>query len=315
MSGAFSVILLINLDNCVTTHRKMKKILALFVLTISMLGAKNACAQNRTMFEYPIAPDTCTTLESRCNYSTAHFWDNFEFHKPLTAESDSILMSTFIDFFQIMSSANRNVGQSAVRLLMNKAQVNHPNFLRLMGAAEYLLYYTPQPLIDDVYLAFAQSAVEASWVEKKVKSNYAEQIRTINNTKLGSDIYNFSVTDANGEKKKIHDLPLDSAEIVLLFFTNDEIESSLARTRIETDLGINELVNQGYTKLMNVYVGKEPKSFLAEASKYPNWTLLATTELKNLDVRVLPSFVVLDNAFRVMNKNQYVDDIKRAFNP
>ena len=225
MSGAFSVILLINLDNCVTTHRKMKKILALFVLTISMLGAKNACAQNRTMFEYPIAPDTCTTLESRCNYSTAHFWDNFEFHKPLTAESDSILMSTFIDFFQIMSSANRNVGQSAVRLLMNKAQVNHPNFLRLMGAAEYLLYYTPQPLIDDVYLAFAQSAVEASWVEKKVKSHYAEQIRTINNTKLGSDIYNFSVTDANGEKKKIHDLPLDSAEIVLLFFTNDEIES------------------------------------------------------------------------------------------
>lgn len=293
----------------------MKKIFALFLLTFSLLGAKIGYAQSSTMFEYPIAPDTCTTLESRCNYSTAHFWDKFEFHKPLTAASDSILQSTFIDFFQIMSSANRNVGQSAVRLLMNKAQVNHPNFLRLMATAEYLLYYTPQPLIDDVYLAFAQSAVEASWVEKNVKSHYAEQIRTINNTKLGSDIYNFSVTDANGEKKKIHDIPLDSAEIVLLFFTNDDLESSLARTRIETDLGINDLVGQGYTKVINVYVGKEPKQFLAEASKYPNWTLLATGELKNLDVRVLPSFVVLDNTFRVMNKNQYVDDIKRAFNP
>ena len=101
--------------------------------------------------------------------------------------------------------------QSAVRLIMNKAQVNHPNFLRLMGAAEYLLYYTPQPLIDDVYLAFAQSAVEASWMEKNVKSHYADKILTINNTKLCIVIYNFYLTDANFDKNNIHDLPLYSS--------------------------------------------------------------------------------------------------------
>lgn len=293
----------------------MKKIFTLFVVIFSLLGARCVCAQSKTMFEYPIAPDTCTSLESRCNYSTAHFWDKFDFYKPLTEESDSILQATFVDFLQIMSAANKNVGKSAVRLMMNKAQVNHPNFLRLMATAEYLLYYTPQPLIDDVYLAFLQSVVDASWVEKNVKSHYAEQMRTINNTKLGSQIYNFAVTDAEGNKKKMLDVPVDSAEIVLLFFTDDDVESSLARTRIETDLGINDLVSQGYTKVINLYVGNQPKKFLAEASKYPNWTLLATTERKNLDIRILPSFVVLDNNYRVMNKNQYVDDIKRAFNP
>ena len=110
-------------------------------------------------------------------------------------------------------------------------------------------------------------------------------------------------------------MPVDSAEIVLLFFTGDGVESSLARTRIDTDLGVNELVKQGYTKVINVYVGDKPKQFFAEASQYPNWTLVATSEYNNLDVRILPSFVVLDNAHRVMNKNQYVDDIKKAFNP
>ena len=293
----------------------MKKFFALLSLLLLSLAATKASAQSKTMFEYPVAPDTCTSLESRCNYSTTHFWDNFDFHKPLTAETDSALQSTFVDYLQIMSSANKNVGQSSVRLLMNKAQANQSNFRRLMATAEYMLYYTPQPLIDDVYLAFLQSAVEASWMKKDARNHYQEQIRTINNTKLGNEIYNFSITDATGAKRKLYDVPVDSAEIVLLFFTGDGVESSLARTRIDTDLGVNELVKQGYTKVINVYVGDKPKQFLAEASQYPNWTLVATSEYKNLDVRILPSFVVLDNAHRVMNKNQYVDDIKKAFNP
>lgn len=293
----------------------MKQIYALFSLLLLSLAYADVSAQSKTMFEYPVAPDTCTTLESRCNYSTAHFWDNFDFHKQLTDACDSALQSTFVDYFQIMSAANRNVGQSSIRLLMNKAQANQSNFMRLMGVAEYLLYYTPQPLIDDVYLSFLQSAVEASWMKKDVKNHYAEQIRTINNTKLGSEIYNFSVTDTTGAKRKLYDIPVDSAEIVLLFFTGDGVESSLARTRIDTDLGVNDLVRQGYTKVINVYVGDKPKQFLAEASQYPNWTLVATGEQQNLDVRILPSFIVLDNSHRVMNKNQYVDDIKKAFNP
>ncbi len=295
--------------------RNMKKIFALFSAILLSQSMALVSAQSKTLFEYPIAPDTCTSLESRCNYSTAHFWDNFDFHKPLTAVSDSALQSTFVDYFQIMSAANRNVGQSSVRLLMNKAQANQPNFMRLLATAEYLLYYTPQPLIDDVYLAFLQSAVEASWMKKDAKAHYADQIRTINNTKLGEKIYDFSVTDSTGSKRKIYDVPVDSAEIVLLFFTGDGVESSLSRTRIDTDLGVNELLNQGYCKLINVYVGDKPRQFLAEASQYPKWTLVATTEQKNLDIRILPSFIVLDNGHRVMNKNQYVDDIKKAFNP
>ena len=160
----------------------MKKFFALLSLLLLSLAATKASAQSKTMFEYPVAPDTCTSLESRCNYSTTHFWDNFDFHKPLTAETDSALQSTFVDYLQIMSSANKNVGQSSVRLLMNKAQANQSNFMRLMATAEYMLYYTPQPLIDDVYLAFLQSAVEASWMKKDARNHYQEQIRTINNT-------------------------------------------------------------------------------------------------------------------------------------
>ncbi|MDO4511724.1 MAG: DUF5106 domain-containing protein [Bacteroidales bacterium] len=293
----------------------MKKFFALFSLLMLACAPLVGKAQTGTMFEYPIAPDPCTSLESRCNYSTAHFWYIFDFHKPLKAENDSALITTFVDYLQIMQQANRNVAKSSIRSFMNRAQANQPNFMRIIQAAEYVLYLTPQPLVDDVYLSFLQSAVEATWMKKDAKAHYSNQYRIITNTKLGAEIKNFNVTTAEGKKMKICDVPVDSAEIVLLFFTSDGTNSQFARTRIETDLGVNELVGQGYAKVINVYVGENPKEFLAEASKYPNWTLVSTNEDKDLDIRILPSFIVLDNKHRVMNKNQDVDAIKNAFNP
>ena len=66
----------------------MKKYIGLILLVICLFSGGKAMSQVVTMFEYPVAPDTCSTMESRCNYSVQHFWDNCELNKPFAAEND-----------------------------------------------------------------------------------------------------------------------------------------------------------------------------------------------------------------------------------
>ena len=293
----------------------MKHIYTLLLwLSVSLVGINANAQEFETLFPYPQAPDTCTTLESRCNYSTRHFWDKCDVSKPFGASSDSLLLKAMSDYLSIMGQANVNVGLTSVGSLMFKAQANKANFMKLLSCAELLLYYMQAPVVDDVYLAFLKAAVDASWMQKEAKRHYRGQMAAIEASKLGATVTDFEVTTAAGTRH-ISQLPLDSAEIVLLFFTNDETSSSIAATRLSADLGVNDLLKQGYTKVINIYTGKNVKKFLATASMYPDWTLVAAPNVyEKIDVRKLPSFYVLDKGLKVMNKNLTIDEIKNAFN-
>ena len=61
--------------------------------------AQLAEQQPGRLFAYPLAPDTCSTLESRCNYIITHFWDNFDISKPVTdVEAFENTFRDFVDF-------------------------------------------------------------------------------------------------------------------------------------------------------------------------------------------------------------------------
>lgn len=293
----------------------MRRFLYLLVLLMCSVSAVKAQSQT-TLFAYPVAPDTCTTLEGRCNYIVQRFWDNFDFSKPIPAENDSALASTMTDYFEIMMNANTNVGLASIRDMLFKAQTNQPNFMKLVGIAEYILYMHPVSVIDDVYLTFAQAAADASWMKNDAKSYYKSQIERINASKLGSKIMNCDVYDATGRKTKLYDVPLDSAKAVIVFFTGDGSASSISRVRVSTDVGINASLQNGRIKLFNIVVGDKAKQqVIADASQYPDWTLLAMPDAaRKLDLRILPSVFVLDENLEIINKNLTVDEIKDIFN-
>ena len=81
----------------------------------------------KTPFAYPVAPDTCSTLEGRCNYICQHFWDNYDISKPIANDND--FMQAFRDFVGFFQYANRNVVMTSIGDLMNKARSNTPNLL------------------------------------------------------------------------------------------------------------------------------------------------------------------------------------------
>lgn len=290
----------------------MKYIFRVFLVVIGLLSAINVAGQT-TLFEYPVAPDTCSTIESRCNYSVQHFWDNCELTKPFVDANDSLLVEAMVTYFDIMKAgANTNVSLASVRNLMFKSQANHDNFLKLASIAEYLLYYHDTDIIDDLYLAFAQSVADASWAKKEVRNHYAEQIKRLNTSKLGQPLLDFEYTSIDGGRKHLSDNRSSTATIYVVMFSDGDSGSSIERMRLSVDIAFGQAVDAGHIKVINIMVTDVPKQWDADSRSYSEkWEVGANKDLATkLDLRIMPCIYVLDDEFRVIAKNKTVDFMK-----
>ncbi|MDY6411725.1 MAG: DUF5106 domain-containing protein [Bacteroidales bacterium] len=264
------------------------------------------------LFEYPTAPDTCSTIESRCNYSVQHFWDKCELTRPFDARNDSLLMEAMLTYFDIMrAGANVNVSLSSVRDLMFKAQANHDNFLRLASVAEYLLYYHDFDFIDDLYITFAQAVADASWVKKDMRNHYASQVKRLNSSKLGQVMADFEFVSITGAKKRLSDCKSPAKLYVLLFSDNDS-GSSIERMRLSTDVAFSQAVESGQVEVINILATDVPKKWDADSQSYSaTWVVGASKDVATkLDLRIMPCLYILDENFKVIAKNKTVDFLK-----
>lgn len=286
----------------------------IFTVIAALIVGLTTYAQT-TLFTYPVAPDTCTTLESRCNYLVQHFWDNCELAKPIDNSKDSLLLEAMAAYLDVMrAGANVNLSITSIRDLMFKAQANQANYVKLMRAAEFLLYMRPTTLIDDIYLAFAQSASNASWAKKDFKDYYKQQVTRINNTKLGSNIVDMDITLTDGTKTRLRSLL--TAEVNLIFITdNGSTDSNFERTRLFTDLTVKQAIADGSLKVINIVAGDTPKPWDAKSLEYSSaWTVGASKgPMSLLDIRIMPCIIILDKDGNVQLKNLTVDALKKLF--
>lgn len=287
----------------------------LFIIVTLLAGLSSISAQN-TLFTYPVYPGgESDDLETRCNWLAQNFWSNYDLSKPITEAQDTLFIRAMNDWMEMMFNANLTVVTSSIRDFMFKAQSNQANFLKIGRMAEILLYDRQVNVIDDVYLTFAQSIADASWVKKEIKERYKMQIDRINAGKLGGPISDFNIVDDLGNKKKFFDIPLDSAKLVLVFFTAPGgKESDIARLRLSTDINANKYIDMGLVKVINV-VCADKVSVAADATQYPNWTVVSSADAARiLDVRFVPSFFLLDENRVIESKNNNIDYIKAILN-
>ena len=291
----------------------MKRFLSLVVILIGLLSGLKASGQ-ATLFDFPVAPDTCSNIESRCNYSIQHFWDNCNLTKPFEAQNDSLLMDAMITYFDIMKAgANLNVSLASARELMFKSQANHDNFLKLMAMAEYLLYYHDYEILDDLYLTFAQSAADASWMKKDAREHYAQQIKRINASKLGQTMLNFEFTSITGARKRLYDVKSNGAKMYVLMFSDNDSGSSIERMRLNTDVALSRVVASGEVEVINIVVGDTPKKWDSDSQSYAStWIVGASKDVAGkIDLRIMPCIYILDEYFNVIAKNKTVDFVKK----
>lgn len=284
-------------------------------MTIGVLSAQVQLAEQQPdrLFAYPMAPDTCSTLESRCNYIITHFWDNYDISKPISDEAAFEL--TFRDFVDFFRYSHRNIVLGVVRDLVNKAQSNTTNLQRLGEVAERALYGTDAEYwSDEVYVAFARPLAANKRLPKAVRDHYAEQLARINSVQVGATL-DFEFTSLDGNKMRLSELP--AAESLILLFVDDSTDSTIGRLRLSTDVALNALLDSGQAKLLCLTVGKYSDDWARAAAGYAaNWTVGCGADLATkLDLRVFPCCYVLDGQRTIVNKALSVEGLMSAVNP
>ena len=265
------------------------------------------------LFAYPMAPDTCTNLESRCNYIITHFWDGYDISKPISDET--AFEETFRDFVDFFRYAHRNIVMNTVGDLMNKAQSNTSNLLKLGEVAERALYGTEAEFwSDEVYVAFIKPLAGNKNLPKQVRERYASQLARINSVQLG-EVLDFEYIGADGLKHRLSDLT--ECESVILLFLDDSMDSKIGRLRLSTDVALNALLESGNAKLVCLTMNPYSADWAAEATGYcENWTVGCDENLlKQLDLRVFPCCYVLDNQHAIVSKSLSVEGLMSAVNP
>ena len=284
-------------------------------LTVSTLSAQELLAEKLpgSLFAYPMAPDTCSTLESRCNYIITHFWDNFDISKPIT--DDEAFENTFRDYVDFFRYAHRNIVLSSVRDFVNKAQSNAANLQKLGAVAERALYGSEAEYwSDEVYVAFARTLAASKQLPRAERDRYANQLARINAVQLGA-ILDFEYVGTDGVKHRLSELP--EAESYILLFLDDSTDSSIGRLRLSTDVALNALLEQGNTVLVCLSIGKYNDQWAKAAAGYgDNWVVGCGEDLtKNLDLRTFPCCYILDGQRTIVNKSLSVERLMSAVNP
>jgi len=296
----------------------MKRLLLIInalVMTSVMLSAQVQLAEQQpgTLFAYPVAPDTCSTLESRCNYIISHFWDNYDISKPITDEA--AFETTFRDFVDFFRYAHRNIVMSTVRDFVNKAQSNTANLVKVGEVAERALYGTQAEYwSDEVYVAFAKPLAAAKALPRDLRDHYAAQLARINAVQVGA-ILDVEYTGLDGAKHRLSELP--EAQSYILLFVDGGTDSTIGRLRLSTDVALNSLLTSGQVTLVCLCANKFSVDWANAAAGYAdNWVVGCNENLgRDLDLRVFPCCYVLDGQRAIVNKALSVEGLMTAVNP
>ncbi len=287
----------------------MRKLL--LMVAVALLWHAGMMAQE-PLFKYPVAPDTCSTLESRCDYIVTNFWENYDLTKPIKDEER--FAKAFEDYVDFFKYANRTIVLSAIRSLMFKAQSNASNFAKIGALAERALYGENAVYwSDEAYLPFAEAMAGSKQMKKDVRNHYSAQVEKIKRNELGATMPQIEWTDARGNRRKLAEVKATGLVIVLL--TDGGMDSDMARLRLSTDVVINDMISQGEVAIVDITMGKADGAWMNKAKTYPeNWLVGANSDLnKTLDVRFVPSAYIVDPQGKILNKNVSVESIKRAF--
>lgn len=279
-----------------------------FVFAQLMMFQSRAQDASNTLFAYPVAPDSCSTLESRCNYIVTYFWKNFDISKPIA--DDAAFDKTFRDYINFFKYAHRNVVMASARDFIFKARANTANLSKIGRVAQGALYGPyAEYWSDELYIEIAKSISESTRLNANERKYYKHQAEVIAKCQAGMVLPDMEIVTADGKKK----LSSIDGESFLLFFTDKSTDSAIQRTRLSVDVVMNSLIESGNIKVIQVSIDKVDADWY---NNQPNNWLNGSCEhaMVDIDVRGVPCCFFLDKERKILVKNATVDDIKNALN-
>lgn len=284
---------------------KVKQLIFCLLLFICVSSGAKA----DTYFQYPIVPDSIKHFQRRCDYMARHFWDFCELKKAFSAKQK--MANEFKVYISILRNATPDSAIASVNRFNKKLEKQAADQLFMAECAENLLYGdTAEVWIDELYLPFAEAVAANKRIDKASKARFAHQANILRNSLTGKRIGSLPYTTREGEKRNLDN---DSAQVLVVFFNDPDCDDcNLARIRLDADISMTELINEGKAKIVAISLTEPTEEWKQAVSSYPStWTVGANPDADlNIDLRNgTPDFYIVDKNHNVRFKHLNIDQV------
>lgn len=259
------------------------------------------------LFEYPMAPESLSSLTEKTNYLVEHFWDPMDFKSKSTVDQNALNHAMKV-YTVSLRWADKTKCETAINKLIEKLSKNPTLLAQFTKAAEEHLYGPRADFwIDAVYLKFVEAYVKNKKIPEARKPKYRKQLTTLGNTQIGEKAPEFNFTGKNGKSERY--MPMSTPTVIII---GDPTlpDWRLARLRMETNVRLNQAIDQGKLNMLYIIPYDFP-SWEKEVSNYSDkWMVGIAPELSDiLDIRANPSIYYIDKSGKLMLKNASLDEV------
>lgn len=257
--------------------------------------------QIEPLFEYPIAPESLSTLVDKSNYLIEHFWDPMDF-KSTTAVDQNALNDAMKVYSVPIRWADLPKANEAIDKLIVKLSKNPTLLTQFTKAAEEVIYGPrAEYWVDGVYVKFLDAFLKNKKIPEARKAKYQKQLTSINNTLVGQKAPVFDFTGKNGKSERY--MPMSTPTIII--FGNPTLPDwRMARLRMETSVPLRQAVEQGKLNILYI-IPFQMDNWEKEINNYPTqWIVGNAPSIDDIvDLRADPSVYYIGGDGNIVLKN------------
>ncbi|MCM1290317.1 MAG: DUF5106 domain-containing protein [Prevotella sp.] len=282
----------------------MKLFSCLFSILFSTALLLRAEVQNpiviEPLFEYPVAPESLTSLEERTNYLMEHFWDKLDY------KTDAVSQYALNDAFRVYATAvcfaDRDVALKSIDQLLKKLKKNPTLLTQMVLAAEENFYgQRTERYSDEAYIPFLEAAVSNKKVPKIRRNRWENQLKRIKNSLTGQKLATFPIEERRGGKGEFE----ARHKMTIIEFGDPGCDDCrFSRLTLDTNVDLTKLVDSEKVEIVFIVLSPQ-EGWREEVSSYPAKWLVASSEGVDdiIDIRTSPSIYVLDHEGNIVAKN------------
>lgn len=289
----------------------MKKLIYLimtFMAVCANAQSQDSIKMPETPFEYPLAPDSITSLQGKTSYVMLRFWDKADMKKLM---ADTVqFRKAFHDYVSFIPFAHVDSIKKSVNALTSRYNKDPKALMLIAQTAEKELFGPEADFwSEEPYMLFIRPLLTNKKVKDKDKARYLSQIKMLNASQIGSNIAPLKYVTRHGAEHNLYDQKGDY--ILLIFQSEDCTDCSMMRLRLEADIATDNVTKDGRLKLVIINPGKDTPEWRTEMADYPySWEIgSAPNAGEEVDLRIMPNSYLLDNEYKILLKNLDLNQI------
>lgn len=171
-------------------------------------------------FELPHIPAALVTPESRIDYLTAHYWDNFDFADTTLISKPEITEQAFADFIDLLTGLPAQTADSALTRMITASAADSAMFAHFADLSEKYLYDPNSPLRDEeLYIPILRYLADSPHLDSLSKLRPRHQLELALKNRPGDIATDFIYTLASGKRGRMSHI---GADYTILFFNNPD---------------------------------------------------------------------------------------------